>query len=312
MSEKVDIKSDKNKLEFKKFEDIPVSTKTYIVMTNICLDIKKLFDFLPITNYIVVPKRRGRKKKIPYVEYNKNIPDGSIITIDLANRIKGVLLKKKKDTKSTDYFRNSITIVMIMEDKKINFKISNNGKFQMTGVKQDHQAENCVKTIWNLIKDKKDIYKFHNEEKEFNAIFIPAMRNIDFSLGFILDREKLDEYFNTSTKYSSLLETSIGYTGVNIKIPIEKDISELNIKQLLFKNNEWKEPIYIKYKSYLEKLAPKDKQKKIDKDRFNTFLVFHSGKVIMSSMCEEFAKDTYYEFIDIIKNNYKKFQENLS
>ena len=295
--------------EFQKFEDIQVSTKTFIVMTNLTLDIKKLFDFLPITEYIIIPKKRGRKKKTITSDPNKNIKNGSIITLDMANEIRGVCLKKKK--KKKNYFRNSITVVMVLSDKKINFKISRNGKFQMTGCKKDTHAEDCVKYIWEYIKDSEDIYTLP-EGENFKALFIPAMRNIDFSLGFILDREKLDKYFNTNTDYHSLLETSIGYTGVNIKIPVEKPISTLQIKQLSYKGDKWLKPKYVSYETYLDTLKPKEKQKKIDKERYNTFLVFHSGKVIMSSMCEDFAKDTYYEFLDIIKNNFKKFEEKLN
>jgi TATA-box binding protein (TBP) (component of TFIID and TFIIIB) len=302
----------KGEFEFKKFEDIPVSTKTFIVMTNLQIDIQKLFDFLPITDYIVVPKRRGRKKKNTITDPNKNILDGSIITLDLANNIRGVVLKKKKkkDGKVNDYFRNSVTVVMIIDGKKINFKISRNGKFQMTGCKQDNQAEGCVKFIWEYIRCNKDIYTIP-EKKSFKALFIPAMRNIDFSLGFILDREKLDEYFNTQTKYYSLLETSIGYTGVNIKIPVTKPITDLLIKELTYKGDRWLTPKFIPYQKYLDTLKPKEQQKKLDKERFNTFLVFHSGKCICSSMCEDFARETYYEFIDIIRKNYKEFEEKL-
>ena len=304
---------DEKKLAFPDFEDIPVSTKTFIVMTNIVLDIKKLFEFLPITDYIVVPKRRGRKKKAPGTDPNKWIEDGAIITLDLANNIRGVLLKKKKkrDGKSTDYFRNSITVVMVIDGKKINFKISNNGKFQMTGCKKDEHAEECVKHIWNYIKDSEGIYRLPETTKTFRAIFIPAMRNIDFSLGFLLDREKLDEYFNTHTDYCSLLETSIGYTGVNIKIPVKKSISDLKIKQISYRDETWRKPKMVAYEKYLNTLKLKDQQKKLEKERFNTFLVFHSGKVIMSSMCEFFAKDTYYEFLDIIRKNYMYFEERL-
>jgi TATA-box binding protein (TBP) (component of TFIID and TFIIIB) len=299
-------------LELRKFEDIPVSTKTFIVMTNLIIDIQKLFEYLPVTNYVVVPKKRGRKKKNTMTDPNKNIPDGSIITLDLANNIRGVILKKKKkkNGKSTDYFRNSVTVVMIIDGKKINFKISRNGKFQMTGCKQDYHAESCVKYIWEYIEDNKSIYTLP-EKKPFKAIFIPAMRNIDFNLGFILDREKLDEYFNTFTHYYSLLETSIGYTGVNIKIPVTKPISELKIKELTYKSGRWLSPKFIPYQRYLDTLKPKEQQKKLDKERFNTFLVFHSGKVICSSMCEEFARDTYYEFLDIIRKNYQEFEEKL-
>lgn len=302
----------KDKLEFKKFEDIPVSTKTFIVMTNLTIDIQKLYAFLPITDYVVVPKRRGRKKKNTVADPNKNIPDGSIITLDLANNIRGVVLKKKKkkDGKATDYFRNSVTVVMVIDGKKINFKISRNGKFQMTGCKQDQHAEGCVKYIWEYIKGNKEIYVLP-EKRPFKALFIPAMRNIDFSLGFILDREKLDEYFNTFTQYYSLLETSIGYTGVNIKIPVTKPITELKIKELTYKGGRWLSAKFIPYQKYLDTLKPKEQQKKIDKERFNTFLVFHSGKVICSSMCEEFARDTYYEFLDIIRENYQEFEEKL-
>jgi TATA-box binding protein (TBP) (component of TFIID and TFIIIB) len=305
---------DKPELKFQKFEDIQVSTKTFIVMTNMKIDIKKLFEFLPVTEYIVVPKRRGRKKKNIIDDPNKGIQDGSIITLDLANNIRGVLLKnkKKKDGKVNDYFRNSITVIMMMDGKKINFKISSNGKFQMTGCKYDNQAENCVKYIWEYIKPNKDIYSLIETETEtFKALFIPAMRNIDFSLGFILNREKLDEYFNTHTNYYSLLETSIGYTGVNIKIPVKKPIKDLMIKELTYNDNKWISPLFIPYQKYLDTLKPREQQKKIEKERFNTFLVFHSGKVICSSMCEEFAKDTYYEFLEIIRRNYHEFQEKL-
>lgn len=294
-----------------KFENISVSTKTFIVMTNISIDIQKLFDFLPITEYVLVQKKRGRKKKVSTIDPNRNIPNGSIITIDLANKVRGILLKKKKkkEGKSTDYFRNSVTVVMIIDGKKINFKISRNGKFQMTGCKEDEHAENCIKHIWEYINEEKDIYKLEGEN--FKAMFIPAMRNIDFNLGFTLDREKIDEYFNTNTQYHSLLETSIGYTGVNIKIPIKKPITELKIKSLTYKNKNWLTPKYVCYDTYLNTLKPKEREKKIHKERYNTFLVFHSGKVIMSSLCEDFARDTYYEFIDIVKKNYKKFQEKL-
>ncbi len=49
-------------LKFPEFDEIKVSTKTFIAMTNLTIDLKKLFEYLPITDYKVVPKKRGRKK----------------------------------------------------------------------------------------------------------------------------------------------------------------------------------------------------------------------------------------------------------
>lgn len=301
-------------MTYPEFDDIPVNTKTIIAMTNLCLDIKKLFEFLPITEYVVIPKKRGRKKKVVQEDPNKHIKDGDIITLDLANEVRGVSLKKKKkkDGENIKYFRNSLTVVMCIDGKKINFKISRNkitrnGKFQITGCKYDGQAEKCVKWIWDYIKDNKDIYSL-SEGTELKALFIPAMRNIHFNLGFVLDREKLDEYFNNNTDYHSLLETSIGYTGVNIKIPVKKPITDLLLKELTHEAKDWGKAKMIPYSSYLNTLKPKDQQKKLDKVRYTTFLVFHSGQTICSAMCEDVARDSYYEFIEIIKNNRKEFE----
>ena len=337
-----ELKKDDNgsKLEFPDFDSIKVSTKTFIVVTNMSLDIDRLFNFLPITNYILVPKRRGRKKKNEPVDPNKDILSGSIITLEYQNSIRGVDLKKKKkkdNKKRGTYFRNSVTVVMIMDGKKINFKASRNGKFQMTGCKRDDHAESCVKWFWNYIKDNHNVYKMvdnskttpaivledsdsdsdsecevkENKEVHLKAIFIPAMRNIDFGLNFFVDREKLDEYFNMCTNYHSLLETSFGYTGVNIKIPIVKPITELKLKQLVYNNGTWKDPVYVPYDDYLAMLPDKDVYKKLRKQRYNTFLVFHSGKVIMSGMEASFMKEVYYEFLNIIRDCYDIIEERL-
>ena len=137
------------------------------------------------------------------------------------------------------------------------------------------------------------------------------MRNIDFSLIFFVDREKLDEYFNTCTDYHSLLETSFGYTGVNIKIPIKKSIQDLMLKQLIYKDGEWNKDCFIPYTDYLSMLPDKDVIKKLKKSRYNTFLVFHSGKTIMSGMEATFMHDEYYEFLNIIRDCHDIIEERL-
>jgi TATA-box binding protein (TBP) (component of TFIID and TFIIIB) len=312
----------KKELKFPDFDGIKVSTKTFIVITNIILDIKALFDFLPITKYILVPKRRGRKKKIEPQDPNKDIPFGSIITLEYQNDLRGIDLKKKKRKKDKgngkrgSYFRNSVTIVMIMNGKKINYKVSRNGKFQMTGCKSYQQAESCVKCFWEYIRDNNKIYKLKIVDDNIKSpvlktIFVPAMRNIDFALNFKVDREKLDEYFNTNTPYHSLLETSFGYTGVNIKIPIAKPIQEQQLKQIKWVNGKWKQPETVPYSDYLKMLPEKDQQKKLKKRRYNTFLVFHSGKCIHSGMSKVYMKNGFEEFIRIIRECYDYIEERL-
>lgn len=298
-------------LSFPKFEDNKVSTHTFIVCSNAIFDIPSIFENLEITPYVVVPKKRGRKKKTEIQNPNVEIPDGSIITLELGNELRGVRLKKKKVRKGKNYFRNSLTVVMMIEGKLVNSKITRNGKFQMTGCKFESHAEKFPLYIWEKIKDTKRLYELP-EGKSFSATFIPAMRNIDFSMGFLVDREKIDEYFNMNTDYNSLLEPSVGYTGVNIKIPIEKSLDELLLKRLKYKKGVWKVAKPVPYPKYLNTLGEKEKQKKKAKKNMVSFLVFHSGQVIMSSMCAEVSKDIYYKFINIIKENFELFREKLT
>ena len=77
------------------------------------------------------------------------------------------------------------------------------------------------------------------------------MSNINFSLGFCINKENLDEYINKNTNYYSLLETTFGYTGVNIKIPLPslKDIPITKI--VLDRNtNDWTQTT-ITYENYI-------------------------------------------------------------
>ena len=299
-------------LPFREFDDIPVSTKTFIVMTNLQLDINKLFEFLPITHYEIVPKKRGRKKKNASEDPNVDIKSGSIITMKFENKLKGVDLKLKKNQnkkKPVKWFRNSFTVVIMVDNKKINFKICSNGMLQLTGLKKDEHAEYCIKYIWDYIKDEKEIYTFTRGDS-LEILLIPAMRNIDFSIGFIVDREKLAKYMSTQTEFHSLLETSFGYTGVNIKLPIQKNILEMEIKKLKYFENEWSEEI-TNYSEYLSHLTEKERLKKINKERYCTFLVFHSGHVIESATCHAFAIDAYYYFLDIIRKCKDQIEEKL-
>lgn len=307
-------------LKFPEFDDIKVSTKTFTAMTNLKIEIKELYQKLPITEYIVIAKKRGRKKKCEVVDPNKDIPEGSIITLKCEGEIRGVELKPKKNkgNKSQKWFRNSITVVIIL-DKPINFKICRNGTFQMTGCKTHEHAELCIKYIWKYIKDEDSLYSF-SRGTELETLFIPSMRNIDFALGFTVDREKLNYYMSPNNENSyinkvdkefhCLLETSFGYTGVNIKIPLNQDISKMRIKKLVYQNNNWY-TIDTTYQEYLELLPKKERENKINEERYNTFLVFHSGKVIMSGLTSYFMKDIYYYFLKIMKNGFDYIEERL-
>lgn len=299
-------------LKFPEFSDITVSTKTFTATTNLVIDIKKLFNVLPVTPYIVIPKKRGRKKKGPQINPNEGIKSGSIVTIKCEGELRGVILnpKKNKNGKKKKWFRNSITVVIIL-DKPINFKICRNGTFQMTGCKNHEHAEACVKHVWEYLRINPELYTMSRAGPELDVLFIPSMRNIDFSLGFLVDRGKLNKYMSDQKEYHCLLETSFGYTGVNIKIPLANDIRTMEIKKSTgHVDGTWKER-WTTYAEYLELLTPKEQAAKLKSKRYNTFLVFHSGNCIMSGLTEKFMEPVYEFFTSMIRKAYDDIEERL-
>jgi TATA-box binding protein (TBP) (component of TFIID and TFIIIB) len=282
--------------EEKKFNGIVISTETIIAKTNWKVDINELFNHLSVTDFTVVPKKRGRKSKDEKKEEKKiELLDGQIVTLKLGNKLKGVNLREKKNAKR--FFRNSLTIVMYLDNKFINFKVSKNGKFQFTGCKNEFHSHQCMKFIYEYTKGTSKIIQVCGEFSEI--VFITVMTNINFNLGFCINRENLDEYINTKTRYYSLLETSFGYTGVNIKIPLE-NINNIPMTKISYRNEEWHNDTFT-YADYIESLDEKDKRKEREKVRYNTFLVFQSGNVILSSPHKECMRKTYHEFLEIIK-----------
>jgi len=279
------------------FNNIAISTETIIAKTNWKVDILAMFNHLPITNYNVIPKKRGRKAKDEKKEEKKDdLIDGQIITLKIGNKLRGVNLKEKKNAKR--FFRNSLTIVMYLDNKFINFKVSKNGKFQFTGCKNEVHAQKSMQYIYEYTHDTQKIIQVNGDFPEI--IFITVMTNINFNLGFCINRENLDDYINSKTRYYSLLETSFGYTGVNIKIPLD-NIKDIPITKINYQNKTWVSEDYD-YNKYFDSLDDKEQKKEKTKIRYNTFLVFQSGNVILSSPHKECMRNTYHEFINIIKD----------
>lgn len=297
------------------FDDIDISTETIIGKTNCKININELFTFLPVVQYEVIPKKRGRRPKDEKKVEPQRLNDGDIITLKMGDNIRGVDLKTKKKSTNNNYFRNSITIVMSCDNKFINFKISKNGKFQFTGCKNESHSHRCLTYIMGYINDRRDTNKKIISlplNTRLEVIYLTVMANINFSLGFCVNKENLDNYVNKNTQYYSLLETTFGYTGVNIKIPLPS-LNNIPITKMMLLNertNEWSRE-NITYNDYLTLLDEKEKVKENGKSRYNTFLVFQSGNVILSSPHKECMRDTYFEFLRIINGCREVIEEKI-
>lgn len=294
------------------FSQIKISTETIIAVSNLVFDLNNLYNYLPVVEYIVVKRKRGRKKKTEVVDPNKNIPVGSIISVQNKTNVRGAILKKKKESKT--YFLNSITVIVTLEDgKMINTKISKNGKWQITGCKNNTHFINCVRYIYANIKYAEEcigekICTLKNNETQPRMIFNIVMKNIDFKVGFSIQRDDLDTFMSVNTEFTSHYEGSIT-TGVNIKIKSEHPY-EPNLNQLIIEDSGNPIISLVPYEKYLEFLDDKEKKKESKKVKFFTFLVFCSGSIIMSGSGPDMEK-VYKQFMKILLKNRSKFEEKL-
>ena len=295
------------------FSSIKISTATIIAVSNLTFDLNLLYNYLPITEYIVVPRKRGRKKKVEVINPNKNIPVGSIISVQNKTNVRGVVIKKKKESSKT-YFLNSITIILVLEEGKIiNVKISKNGKFQITGCKNNSHFLRCIEFIYRHIRNSEEqigekMCRFKNtNDTHPRVIFNIVMKNIDFKVGFSIQRDKLDTFISVNTDFTSHYEGSIT-TGVNIKIRSRRPYDpKLNCLEIL--DGEVKTSL-VDYNEYLTFLDEKEKKNEAKKEKYHTFLVFCSGSIIQSGSGPD-MEHVYKDFMSILLKNRKHFEEKL-
>ena len=138
-------------------------------------------------------------------------------------------------------------------------------------------------------------------------LFITVMINIDFNLGFILDREKLNIFINKNTEYKSLLETSVNTSAI-VKIQsIQSNRPPLIEFEL--NNKKWIKG-NMKYSKYVSQLNSNEQKKEV-KHKYHSFLMFHSGAIILSSPYLVEMEIVYNKFIGYIKENRKILEEKL-
>lgn len=307
--------------------DVKISTKTIIGVSNVDCDIDNIFNTLKVREMkcedqekvlclISFKKQRGRRKKESddVLEKKKELSnllvqpqEGDIVGIYFQNRQRGLPQYLKYNRK---YFRNALNIIMVLaHNKKINFKLSKNGKIQMTGCKEDDDAKRCLQLFFEKLNKECSEYIRYDHQKGIEIHYYTVMTNIDFNTGFKINRQKLNIMINESTEFNSLLETSFGYTGVNIKIPMTLG-NDVIIDRLVLQNNHWVHE-HVPFVTFLDGVDERFRNQELLKKRYNTFLVFHSGNIIMSGMRLDKMLDLQKSFYNLLQQNRNKIEELL-
>jgi len=245
-------------------KDELITTRTIISQVNLEFDIEKVFHSLPLY------------QNVPGYQHC------AIVTMYHKENIKGQtdIFDKKKNKTS---FRNAVNIVLRINSKFINLKLSKRGNFQITGCRNKDESFMAVQYLIELL-----LSTCHESivsvPKEVSIYFYTVMTNLVFNTGFEIDRKKLSNIINQDKKFYNLFETNFGYTGMNIKLPLEDDMLPSEVPFYSF---------HLQSKSWKIGTCPFNKPS--NKKKFNTFLIFHSGKIIMSGMCEN-AMQSHYRF----------------
>ena len=241
-----------------------ITTRTIISQVNLEFDIEKVFRDIPLYYNI------------------SGYENCAIVTMYHKENIKGQtdIFEKKKNKSS---FRNAVNIIIKVNTKFINLKLSKRGNFQITGCKN---MEECFFSVQYLIEllllTCKDCIV--SIPKDVTIYFYTVMTNLVFNTGYEIDRKKLSDIINQDKNFYNLFETNFGYTGMNVKLPLEDKMlpSTIPFYQFNVEKKEWK-------------IDTCPFNKPSQKKKFNTFLIFHSGKIIMSGMCET-AMEKHYSF----------------
>ena len=170
-------------------ENLRISTITCILEISDKINLREIYDSVPITKYI------------PFIEYGgATTPKGFS---------KKMLRKKRKKAKKKIFY-NQITIHVIHDEKIMNVKLFNNGKIQITGLKNEEQGPKLVQNLIEYLQDL-SIMDEDTHLVQHKLVLI----NSDFDIGFEINREILHREMIDSNIYSSY-EPCI-YPGVNIK-----------------------------------------------------------------------------------------------
>lgn len=240
--------------------NLRVSTMTLISDLNTVIDLNYLYENIEAND------------RIKYIEHGVN------------NKGVNHKISKSRKNEKKKFFYNQIT-AHIFEEKIINVKIFNNGKIQMTGVKNINQGENVLKIIIDAIKNiPNDLLDRILTNRSFHSNPIEvALINSDFDCGFKIKREILHREIIEKGYYSSFEPTI--YPGVNIKYYYNKEKQDTGI---------------CNCKNQCNGKGKNGFCKKI------TVAVFNSGKIIITGGQSYEQLNKAYEFINDILENSKE------
>jgi hypothetical protein len=283
------------------FSTIKVSTQTFIIHSNLdSINLSSLQETIPLD---VAYEDISDDDEEDGIEFPR------IITVSYKGKDRGKPKKRKKvvSTEQSKNFLNCVSFTVQIDPKKnINVKLFNNGVFQLTGCKCYTHAQKALVAVWKAIqKTSADVFRYKLgtgfSDSYMQAYVVSAMRNVDFRLGFEIDREALGTHIINNTKYK-IVPIIQGFMGVQLSIPIES-VADMIIHKISFPPGLDGEEFLdekVRYDAFWE-IKPSEKVK-AQKGKAITIAVFQTGKVLISGIDEMYQEPVFQWFIKEIKS----------
>ena len=148
--------------------------------------------------------------------------------------------------------------------------------------------------FWDLIKGISCV-------KDFNCLelfLVSVMRNVNFNLGFLVDREKLGKYIIERQSKYKISPVIGGFIGMQFVVELES-IDDMPVYKFKVENNgELVEEEPISYKDFTSII--KLNNHKNTKKNIN-IAIFQTGRVLISGIHEKYQNPLVEWFLNLIK-----------
>lgn len=217
--------------------------------------------------------------------------------------------KPKKSKKNTGEkpikknFLNCVTMIVFI-DKKINIKFFKNGVFQLTGCKNINHVIESITIIRNTLFKVKDHFKFDHNSDDLIVYIKSAMRNIDFNLGYQINRFSFFDYLVNTYKNNDnvVIPDAVGNkmdTKIKIRLT-QEEILTLPVVKFVFPSRQ---KTTLCFKDCVDIIEPeKNKTCYKPKDKFVSIFIFQNGKVLLSAADETLQHKYFDWFLALITN----------
>lgn len=187
-------------------------------------------------------------------------------------------------------FKNAFTCEMYF-NRPISIKICKNGSFQFTGCITLDNAHQCITYILNLLKE------LYSEKLNYKIIIYEVMSNFCIDLNHRIDHVPLLTFLNNQEEFSAFCSPSCFAVNCKYKISVDRVLDR--------KVSVYDEFGFLESKTFRQCMTEKEISEDSIKDYYITFLVFKSGKVIVSGINEIIIESICNKFVDLMHIYFK-------